>query len=146
MDDAPEHDGSADVQSAIPHSVVSVSRSLESFEGPLPPPDVLEGYERMLPGSAERILRMAEQQAEHRRVVLITLVEADTSRARWGLWLGAVVALVFVLAAVVMVLAGQAVAGTIVATADLLSIVGVFVYGTRRRERLISAPDAPPPP
>ena len=122
-----------------------MSRSLESFEGPLPPPAVLEGYERVLPGSAERILRMAEQQAEHRRVVLTTLVEADTSRARWGLWLGAAVAVAFILATTAMVLAGQTVAGTIVATADLLGIVGVFVYGARRRVRLM-APDAPPPP
>ena len=145
MDDDSERDGGADVQPTPGRSVVSVSRSLESFEGPLPPPAVLEGYERVLPGSAERILRMAEQQAEHRRVVFTTLVEADTSRARWGLWLGAVVAVAFILAATAMVLAGQTVAGTIVATADLLGIVGVFVYGTRRRARLM-APDAPPPP
>ena len=89
---------------------------------------------------------MAEQQAEHRRDIGATLVEADTSRAHQGLWLGALVALGFILAATVMVLAGQPVAGVIVATADLLSVVGVFVYGTRRRAHFVAPPDAPPPP
>ena len=48
-----------------------------------------------------------------------------------------------------MVLAGQPAAGAIVATADLLSIVGVFVYGTRRRTRFtgaVSPPPLEPPP
>lgn len=141
MDDASEHDGGTDIQATITGSVVAVA---SSFEGPLPHPDDLARYESVLPGSAERILRMAEQQAEHRRDVVATLVVADTSRAHRGLWLGAVVAIVFILAATVMVLAGQPVAGAIVATADLLSIVGVFVYGTRRRART-DAPDAPLP-
>jgi uncharacterized membrane protein len=37
------------------------------FSGPLPPPASLEAYERILPGAAERILKMAEDEAVHRR-------------------------------------------------------------------------------
>ncbi|NQS96894.1 MAG: DUF2335 domain-containing protein [candidate division Zixibacteria bacterium] len=33
---------------------------------PLPPPQEFEGFERVLPGSAERILKMAEAQQSHR--------------------------------------------------------------------------------
>lgn len=38
-----------------------------AFSGPLPPPQVLAQYESILPGSANRILSMAEKQSEHRR-------------------------------------------------------------------------------
>lgn len=32
----------------------------ESFEGPLPHPSILKGYEVVLPGSADRIIKMTE--------------------------------------------------------------------------------------
>ena len=106
-----------------------------AFEGPLPPPDILAQYEEVVPGSAERILRIAEQEAEQRRALVARLVSADVSRARWGLWVGAFVALVAIVAATAMALAGHPWPGTIVIAIDLASVVGVFVYGTRHRER-----------
>lgn len=38
-----------------------------AFVGPLPPPDALAMYERAKPGLADRIVRMAEMEGEHRR-------------------------------------------------------------------------------
>ncbi len=38
-----------------------------AFVGPLPPPEILSKYEDAFPGSAERIFKMAENQADHRR-------------------------------------------------------------------------------
>lgn len=35
------------------------------FKGPIPPPELFEGYEKVLPGSAHRILAMAEQSLAH---------------------------------------------------------------------------------
>ncbi len=32
----------------------------EQFLGPLPHPNILEGYEKLLPGTADRIISMAE--------------------------------------------------------------------------------------
>ena len=42
-----------------------------AFAGPLPPPDLLAKYERALPGLADRIVAMAEAEAEgdHRRAL-----------------------------------------------------------------------------
>ena len=37
------------------------------FQEPTPLPNVLRGYENVLPGGAERILAMVERQAAHRR-------------------------------------------------------------------------------
>ena len=38
----------------------------EQYAGPLAHPSIVEGYERYLPGSADRILTMAEVQQRHR--------------------------------------------------------------------------------
>lgn len=50
------------------HSVISMQQVSE-FSGPLPHPGILEGYEKILPGSADRILTMAEEEANHRRQI-----------------------------------------------------------------------------
>lgn len=52
------------------HKQVPVSRNVTvqqaHYQGPLPLPNHFEGYERVLPGSAERIIAMAEKEQDHR--------------------------------------------------------------------------------
>ena len=38
----------------------------EMYSGPIPPPEALARYEEIQPGAADRILKMAEKQQEHR--------------------------------------------------------------------------------
>ena len=47
--------------------VVAAKTSAATFSGPLPPPALLQGYENIKPGFAERIVQMAEGEANHRR-------------------------------------------------------------------------------
>ncbi len=47
--------------------LIAFARS--SFEGPLPPPEMLGVYEAVSPGAAERIISMAEDQQRHRMSV-----------------------------------------------------------------------------
>lgn len=53
-----------------------------SFSGPLPPPAVLERYDEVLPGSAERILAMAENEQRHRHGYDNSLLSLFT-RGQW---------------------------------------------------------------
>ncbi len=39
---------------------------MELYAGPLPHPEILEKFEQILPGSADRILKQAEAQTLHR--------------------------------------------------------------------------------
>lgn len=41
----------------------------QSFSGPLPSPDALAKYEQVIRGAAERIIAMAERQANHRQTI-----------------------------------------------------------------------------
>lgn len=56
------------VQEATQHiGQMVVSELYQEFhQGPLPTPRLLNGYEEVLPGSAERIVQMAEREQEHR--------------------------------------------------------------------------------
>lgn len=42
------------------------SHLLASWEGPLPPPAILKGYDDLVPGAALRIIEMSEKEQEHR--------------------------------------------------------------------------------
>lgn len=45
---------------------IQFAATAQVTQGPYPPPDVLAGYERVLPGAAERILKLAETEAANR--------------------------------------------------------------------------------
>lgn len=40
-----------------------------AFIGPIPPPELLASYERTLPGLADRLVAVAENESEHRRAL-----------------------------------------------------------------------------
>lgn len=49
----------------------------ERFSGPIPHPRILKGYEEILPGSADRILTMAENQSKHRQAIEAEVVHSN---------------------------------------------------------------------
>lgn len=59
-------------------SIVASAQSLR-YSSPLPPAIEMEGYEKVCPGSADRILRMAEQQAKHRQNIETIAVKTGVS-------------------------------------------------------------------
>ena len=116
--------------------VVLHQRSIQ-FSGPLPPPEILEKYDRVVPGAAERILRLAEEQSEHRKGLERKVIESDIERSRWGQILGFVIAIVGLGVSAYISVYGNPWAGGVIGVGTLASLVGVFMYGstTRSRER-----------
>lgn len=108
-----------------------------SFSGPIPPPEILVNYNNAIPDGAERILAMAEKQNEHRMEIEKTVISADILRANFGVVAGLIVAVLFGILSYLLIDGGREVAGLILGTGDLATLVGVFVYGTisRRNER-----------
>lgn len=114
-----------------------VETHVEAFSGPIPSPLLLKDYELVVPGSAERIISMAEKQAEHRQTLEKIVVEGDSGRADKGLKYGLIVALTGLAASVLLAVTGHESVAMIVGGLDLASLAGVFVYATtvRRAER-----------
>lgn len=117
---------------------VVYNRESITFSGPLPHPQILEYYEKILPGSAERILKMAEEQSSHRRNLEEKVINSDVLNSNRGLIFGLIIGLAALLVAVLIVYFGHPVSGSIVGLGYLTSLVGVFVYGSksRKQERL----------
>ena len=113
----------------------------EAFSGPLPHPDHLERYGKIIENGAERIFKMAENQADHRMTIEKSLVQADIRRSDFGLLYGFVLSLVVTGSGVWITLQDKSVVGFITMLAPLASIVALFVYNrqTQRKDEEIQS-------
>jgi uncharacterized membrane protein len=105
------------------------------FSGPLPPPALLEHYDAIHPGAADRIIRMAEEQGAHRREMEKLTVKADILGQRWGLVLGFVLAMTIVIGGIWLISKGMAVSGLVAIIGAIAGPVGVFVYGKHQQRK-----------
>ncbi|MGR9106811.1 MAG: DUF2335 domain-containing protein [Gammaproteobacteria bacterium] len=82
------------------NSTVAVA---QRWIGPLPPPNVIEQFNDIVPNGAERIFKMAEIEQAHRIATEDASLKASVSEARRGQYLGAgisIIALAFSLISV----------------------------------------------
>jgi uncharacterized membrane protein len=117
-----------------PEALARLATQLTLHAGPLPPPEVLEAYGRIVPNGAERIMAMAERQASHRQELERAVILANIRRANWGLGAGLIVALAFLGASYSLIMAGHTVEGTVLGTVDLVALAGVFIYGSQAQQ------------
>ncbi len=105
----------------------------EVFAGPLPPPHMLQGYEEVLSGAADRIVRMAESQANHRQEQESRILTAATQLSKLGMFLG------FCLALAILGVAGWLISirewySVLIGTFKIMvTLVSLFVLGRRPR-------------
>jgi len=94
-------------------------------EGPLPPAAEFEHYEQVLPGTANRILSMAEKEAEHRHKLEIKAADANVKieiRGQYFAFITILLALAAVVACVALKQPFAAITPIIVALAGLTSV------------------------
>jgi uncharacterized membrane protein len=117
-----------------------------SFAGPLPPPDLLRGYEEVCPGAADRIIAMAERQAQHRQALEKSMLAATTAEtrgefteARTGQICGLAVALAFIAAGTYVAATGNPWPGALIGGGGvgLQAMVAIFVRGRAKVENQV---------
>jgi uncharacterized membrane protein len=71
-------------------TVQSVQLTQQTFQGPVPPPSILEGYEKLSTGSTDRIFKMAELEQAHRHALEAAATNANISAQAKQLELAAI--------------------------------------------------------
>lgn len=100
----------------------------------LPAPEDLARYEKVVPGGAERILEMAEQQSRHRREMEDKSVSAEIRGAKLKQVLTFVLALATGVLGGVLLITGSELAGLMVLLVDAAAVVGITIYGNKGTE------------
>ena len=85
-----------------------------AFIGPIPPPEMLIAYNKAHPKAADRILKMAEQNAQHRHEIEKRVVISQLRQAHLGQMLSASLSLCSILSGVVISLFSHVIYGIIV--------------------------------
>jgi uncharacterized membrane protein len=134
MNDKTELEGYNEEADKAHQHIVSQQTTLV-HQGPLPHPAVLKQYDDVVPGAAERIMRMAEQQAMHRQDLEASVIRTDNLKSLLGMVFGFIIALVGFGGGLYAAFSGQPFWGGAVSIGTLASVVIAFIYGTRARER-----------
>ncbi len=111
---------------------------MELHSGPIPDPYTLQKYENISPGSADRIITMAEKQQNHRMGIEKTVIESKTRDSKLGIILGFVLSLsIFFIAAFAIIL-DKNIVGLSLIIGDVSVLLGIFLHtkNSNRKERL----------
>ncbi len=99
----------------------------QQWAGPLPPPSLLQGYDEVLPGCAERIVRSMEREQEHRHEMDKRLVDTYRTVYTRGQAIASVVALGSLAGAIYLGINGQTAPSVAALTVGLGQAVLAFL-------------------
>lgn len=99
-----------------------------AYSGPIPDPESLAGYEQIQPGFAERIVKMAEDEALHRRANENRIIKNSTRMAVTGIIFAFVAVLIFSGIVIYAISQHSNIAALSTVIAALASLAGIFVF------------------
>jgi uncharacterized membrane protein len=106
-----------------------------SFSGPLPPPGMLERYNSVIPNGADRIMKMAEEQAKHRQSLETSVINANLKAQERGQRHAVAVVVVGLAGGVTLIALGKDVAGYVSIIGSLSTMAGVFLLARHAQKK-----------
>ena len=117
--------------------IASVTQRTTAWRAPLPPPAMLEQYDALIPGAAERILRRWEKQSDHRMEMEKVSITGESKRSYIGLFFAFILSVIIISSGTYIAVFIHPGTGAFIIATGVAGLAGVFVYGTnaRRHER-----------
>jgi len=123
-------------------------QQVEISSGPIPSPQILQQYNSIVPDAAERIIRMAEKQSDHRIDLEGKVVSSNILKSYIGMMLATIIAVYGLYIAKEISINGNPWAAAIIAALDLGGLISVAVYNVfiqkkereNRRESAVASP------
>jgi uncharacterized membrane protein len=132
----PAHEARDTTQRANSQLIVELQQIRSEFSGPIPPPVLLAGYDKVLPGLADRIVKMAEYQQQSHLSMQAKNLESDISdrkaarsEARLGQIFGLLIGIVALGTAAYMATHGAQIPGGVIGSTGIGGLVYAFIKG-----------------
>ena len=93
------------------------------------PPAILEGYERLVPGAAERILAMAESDTKHQHAIAFSALNAAEGEVKRGQIFAFIIGLAAHLSSMIALYIGSSVVAGTIGCTTVVGLVSVFIKG-----------------
>jgi uncharacterized membrane protein len=117
-----------------PNQIVRHEQASFAYAGPIPHPNDLARYEQILPGAAERIMAMAEKQADHRRALEMQVVSSGVRKSERGLIFGLIIGITAIVVGGACAVLGKEIAASFIGGGGLIGLVSVFVIGSQQQK------------
>lgn len=111
-----------------------ITATASTFEGPIPPPDVLQQYNSIIPNAAERIIRMAEKQSDHRMDLEKKVVYSNIKKSYVSMGLATSIALYGLYIAKEIAINGNPAMATAIIALDIGGLISVAIYNVRTQK------------
>lgn len=135
----------------LPENQKQLALILERFyAGPLPHPTILKQFEEFIPGSADRILKIFEEQTTHRQYLEKSReehnqfiekknLENNHKQITTGQFLGFFICLAALTSGTICALLGAVIPGSLFGTAGVAGLAAVFIYGSKKKSQTTKA-------
>lgn len=107
----------------------------KAYSGPLPEPEDLDKFNQIIPNGADRIMRMAEKQSEHRMALERLVVQGQQSQSKAGQWLGFATTVLLTVAGFWIALQGNTAVASVIFGTTILGLASVFIAGKFMQKR-----------
>lgn len=108
---------------------------MTAFQGPLPPPESIEHYDRILPGSADRIMAQWERQTAHRQDLERRTITANLAAQTRGQYFAFVLGLVILAIAAGLFYQGNDGWAFATILGGMGTILSAFIYGRAKQQQ-----------
>jgi uncharacterized membrane protein len=110
-----------------------------------PPPEALRQYDAIVPGAAERLFRLAEDQAQYRYQLETARIKAEMIRGILAMCFSAAISILLVVGGIVVALSNdnRPESGIPFILFGVILLAGVFIYINASRRPLPETPQVP---
>lgn len=108
------------------HAIIQHASIIETYSGPLPPPDDLKKYNEAAPDAAERIIKMAENEQQHRHDKEKKAIDISAKFERQGQWFGFIISIVSLIGGFIMIYFDKTGIGTLFGVGGISSLIFPF--------------------
>lgn len=106
-----------------------------SHSGPLPSPESLDKYNSIIPNGGDRIMKMAENQQEHRMAIEKKVITSQSNQSILGQIFGLIIGVLGIVGGVILGIYGNPYVGGVIGGGTVVSLVTVFVLGKKYQKK-----------
>ena len=104
-----------------------------SYEGVLPHPSIMEGYEKFYPGVSKVLIDSYVDESNHRRELERKMVNCETANTTRGMNYALLVVIITVIGACISAYLGSTLIGSIIGVGGLATLAYTFIQGKKSK-------------
>ena len=120
----------------LPHEQRQVVlQKLEIYQGDLPHPDILKGYQELYPDVAQKIIDNGIAESQHRRKMEDKYLSGNISSHKLGQLFGFLIALVVIIGGIYLIATDKQIAGSVLTGTTALGLIGLFTGNNQNKNK-----------